>query len=122
MRTLAVVLEVLVSLSAAFAIPAHAVDENVFLDSPNQPKVRSAVGYEGGIIEIQSDGTITVDAEPTPDLAGLDRKLARWIAAAKSIAPRILMDLKIPSNDLKKLKAIILVVRKHTPVYDVLIQ
>jgi hypothetical protein len=67
------------------------------------------------------DGTIRVDSESMPDLRGLDRKLARWVKSVRFIAPRIILNPKRPSNDLKKLREIILVVRKHTDVYDVLI-
>ena len=83
--------------------------------------MRAPDGYEGMHIEIAANGTIRVDDQPMPDLPGLDRKLARWVASVQFIAPRIIVKPKLRSNDLKKLREIILVVRKHTDVYDVLI-
>ncbi|WP_211325591.1 hypothetical protein [Roseimicrobium gellanilyticum] len=96
--------------------------EPIFLKPADPPKIEVPDRYEGMIIEIAADGTLQLDGEPLPDLSGLDQRLARWVTSVKFISPRIVLDPTVPSNNVKRLREIILIVRKHTEVYDVPLQ
>jgi hypothetical protein len=124
MKTLLLISAVVVGLTAMSSIAAERPkqSEPILLGPVEPPKEKSPDGYEGMIIEIAPDGTIQLDAQPMPDLAELDRRLARWATSVKYISPRIVLDSAIPSNNLKRLREIILVIRKHTEVYDVLVR
>lgn len=123
MRRILLIFTIVLGIAVPLAIAADQPKptEPVFLKPADPPKVEAPDGYEGMIIEIAADGTLQLDGEPLPDLAGLDRRLARWVTSVKFISPRIVLDPAVPSNNVKGLREIILVVRKHTEVYDVLI-